>query len=428
MRIFASRALLPDGWAADVALTIAGGSFAHIEPHSAREPDDVVTGSIVPGMPNVHSHAFQRAMAGHAERRGLENDDFWTWRSQMYELANTLDPETLYAAARPVYEQMLRSGYTAVAEFHYIHRDLRGAWYADRAAMSLALVRAARDAGIAICLLPALYAHGGADGRALSPHQRRFATAPDDILAIAQRVRSVYASDANVVVGVCAHSLRAVLPDELRALIAGSPLDVPIHLHIAEQEAEVDDVRAVHGATPVRWLLDAFDVNKRWCLIHGTHTGNDDLADVGCRGAVVGLCPTTEANLGDGLFRFNNYFERGGWGIGSDSNVTISPFAELCLLEYGQRLRQRRRIITAAPGESCGDTLWSGAARGGAQAVGRATGTLAAGQRADLLVLADGRTDGPDPLDRAIFADHAAVPRHVMAGGIWRVRDGALIA
>ena len=423
MRIFARTALLPEGWARDVAFDLGpDGTIRDVRP-GAKPAGDLLEGPVVPGMPNLHSHAFQRAMAGDAEARSATGDDFWAWREAMYGLAATLDPDALRSIARDVYTAMLLAGYTAVAEFHYLHRDPSGSWYADKAETSRALIAAAAEAGIAICLLPALYAHGEAGGAPLGARQRRFATAPDDALEIASALRRDYAADPDVVVGACAHSLRAVTPAELRALLAGSPPDVPVHLHAAEQTREVDAVRAALGASPVAWLLANYDVGPRWCLVHATHLDNAERDALARSGAVAGLCPTTEANLGDGLFGLAPFLDAGGRiGIGSDSNVSISPVEELRWLEYGQRLVTGRRIVAArAAGESCGEALYARAARGGAQACGLRSGALAAGYRADLVVL-------DAALDRYVFATDRAAPRHVMVRGRWRVRDGVPVA
>lgn len=435
MRLHAREAFLPCGWAPDVLIDVApDGLIVAVQPATPCPLDaDAIDGPALPGMPNLHSHAFQRAMAGVAERRGSGDDDFWSWRDAMYRLAGTLEPDGLYAIALDVYRAMLLAGYTAVAEFHYLHRDPRGAWYADRAATARALLAAAGDAGIAICLLPALYAHAGPDGAALHERQRRFATRPDEILTIAATLRHEYAGAADVVVGVCAHSLRAVSPAELRALVDGSPRDVPVHLHIAEQTAEVDAVEAALGARPVAWLFAHESVDARWCLVHATHLDGRERDLLARSGAVAGLCPTTEANLGDGTFPLGPYLAAGGAiGIGSDSNVSLSPVEELRWLEYGQRLATRRRIVAAAaPGTSSGEVLYAAAARGGARACGLAGGAIEPGRRADLVVLDDrsGRLEYAPPgelLDRYLFATDRAAPRHVMVGGRWRVRDGAL--
>ncbi|HEV2737192.1 MAG TPA: formimidoylglutamate deiminase [Candidatus Elarobacter sp.] len=432
MRLFAREAFLPGGWALDVALDVApDGTLADVRAGVPPGDAEVLDGPVLPGLPNLHSHAFQRAMAGSAERRGPSDDDFWSWREAMYALATTLEPDTLHAIALGAYRAMLAAGYTAVAEFNYLHRDPRGAWYADKAATSRALIAAAKDAGIAICLLPALYAHSDAGGAPLHARQQRFATSVDDVLGIAAALRADHANDPDVVVGVCAHSLRAVTPRELHALVDGSPRDVPVHLHAAEQTREVDAVRAALGARPVEWLLANCAVDARWCLVHATHLDDAERDALARSGAVAGLCPTTEANLGDGLFPLAPYLAAGGAiGIGSDSNVSVAPVEELRWLEYGQRLAARRRIVAAtAAGESCGETLYARAARGGAQACGFLAGALAPGRRADLVVL-DDRTPplaGAPPgeiLDRYLFATDRAAPRHVMVRGRWRVRDG----
>jgi formimidoylglutamate deiminase len=427
-------AFLPGGWAPDVALEVApDGTLLDVRAGVPAGEAEVLDGPVLPGMPNLHSHAFQRAMAGSAERRAAGGDDFWTWREAMYALAARLDPTALFALARDVYRAMLVAGYTAVAEFHYLHRDPGGAWYADKAAMARALVAAAKDAGIAICLLPALYAHADAGGAPLRAPQRRFATGVDDVLEIARTLRADYAHDPDVVIGACAHSLRAVTPDELRALIDGAPRDVPVHLHVAEQQREVEAVRAALGARPVAWLLAEHAVDARWCLVHATHLDDAERDALARSGAVAGLCPTTEANLGDGVFPLGPYLAAGGaLGIGSDSNVSLAPVEELRWLEYGQRLVNRRRVVAATgPGASAGETLYARAARGGAQACGMRSGALVRGARADLVVLDERAAPlaGAPPgelLDRYVFATDRAAPRHVMVRGRWRVRDGAV--
>jgi len=415
--LLARSALLSLGWANDVLVTIDAGWIVDIERGSNATRAERIDGALLPGMANLHSHAFQRAMAGTAERRTQPDDDFWSWREAMYGLAAGIDPDTLRAQAADVYRVMLAAGYTSVAEFHYIHRDPQGAWYSDKPAMARALIEAARDAEIAICLLPALYAHGDVGGEPLDERRKRFATAPDDVLSIAATLRAEYAGDPNVVVGVCAHSLRAVTPDELHALVDGSPRDVPVHLHIAEQTREVERVQAVLGARPVAWLLENFEVDRRWCLVHATHLDDSERTALARSGAIAGLCPTTEANLGDGLFPFAAYLGAGGaYGIGSDSNVSLSPTEELRWLEYGQRLIERRRIVAAAAGDSCGDTLYAGAALGGAHACGRRAGVIAVGARADFVVIPDD-DDPATRLDRWVFASGDRRPDAVYVGG-----------
>ena len=436
MRLFAREAFLPDGWAADVLIEI--GHDGNIQGVRAGATDvaaidrdiERCDGPVVPGMPNLHSHAFQRAMAGTAERRGAGNDDFWSWREAMYALARTLDPDDLYAIALDAYRDMLLAGYCAVAEFHYLHRDPRGAWYADRAATSRALVAAAKTAGIAICLLPALYTQADADGTPLRAEQRRFATSVDDVLGIADVLRKENANDPDVTVGACAHSLRAVTPEALRKLVDATPHGVPIHVHAAEQMREVAAVESALGARPVAWLLANHDLDRRWCVVHATHLDDGERTGLARSGAIAGLCPTTEANLGDGIFALGPHLvAKGVFGIGSDSNVSLSPVEELRWLEYGQRLMTRTRQVAAIdPGISCGETLYAGAAQGGAQACGRDAGTIAIGKRADLVVLPpDEHAERTTRLDRYVFATARAAPNDVMVGGTWRIRKGRFV-
>lgn len=419
MSLFAEVALLPGGWAKDVRIDVArDGAIERVTERTLPAPDDTRVSAVLPGMPNVHSHAFQRGLAGRTERRAKEDDDFWSWRETMYALAGELDPDGLYATALDAYRAMLSAGYTSVAEFHYIHRDPHGRFYADRAIMAKALVAAAREAGIAITLLPALYAHGDFGGAPLGEMRKRFAASVDDILDIARTLRAHYADDPDVVVGVCAHSLRAVAPHELEALVSGSPRDVPIHIHIAEQLREVEAAVRVLGARPVAWLLANADVDARWCLVHATHLDARERPALARSGAIAGLCPTTEANLGDGVFALADHLDSGGaFGIGSDSNVSIDVVEELRWLEYGQRLTTMRRQVAArALGESCGEALYCGAVAGGARALGRNTGSLAAGYRADLI----GFKCEPDEtflLDRYIFRSGNVRPHRIMVSG-----------
>jgi formimidoylglutamate deiminase len=384
-------------------------------------------------MPNLHSHAFQRALAGRTEWRGSAgHDSFWTWREAMYRFAARLEPDEANAIATQLYVELLKRGYTAVAEFQYVHNAPGGAPYAEPAEMSLAHLRAARDAGIAITLLPVLYAHGGFGGAPLDATQARFAGSPSSILRIAERSRAAAHPDARV--GVAAHSLRAVSPALLGELVAGvTALDAsaPIHIHAAEQPKEVADCLAWSGQRPVAWLLDHAPVDARWCLVHSTHLDDPEVARLAASGAVAGLCPTTEANLGDGVFRLPEYLAAGGrFGVGSDSHVARDPAEELRLLEYTQRLAQlARNVAASAARPSVGASLWDAAARGGAQALGRDAGTLAPGRRADLVVLDGAHLDlvereGDAILDALVFSGGLGVVRDVMVGGRWVVRDG----
>ncbi|MDX1711218.1 MAG: formimidoylglutamate deiminase [Rhodovibrionaceae bacterium] len=437
-RYFAPLALLPDGWAADVLLVL--GPQGELESVSAGESpaEDVqrLDGPVIPGMPNLHSHAFQRAMAGLAERAGVEEDSFWTWREVMYGFLQRLGPEDVQAIAAQLYVEMLRAGYTAVGEFHYLHHDPDGRPYADRAEMGRRIAAAARETGIGLTLLPVLYGFGGFGGQAAGHGQRRFLNDPDGFLEILHLLHDETDGDPQMRVGIAPHSLRAVTQDTMQAALSGLDAiaaDAPVHSHVAEQRKEVEDCIAWCAKRPVEWLLESAEVDRRWCLVHATHLTEDETRTLARSGAVAGLCPTTEANLGDGLFPAPEFLAAGGtFGIGSDSHISVSPVEELRWLEYGQRLVHLRRnvLATAKAGGSVGHALYVAALRGGAQAMGRPIGRIEAGARADLVVLdADAPTlagRGPETLlDALIFAGNANPVRHVMVGGTWAIVDGA---
>lgn len=389
---------------------------------------------VLPGMPNLHSHAFQRAMAGLAERRGPGEDSFWTWRETMYAFAEAIDPDDLKAIATQLYVEMVKAGYTQVCEFHYLHHGPRGVPYADPAAMSLALMEAAKEAGIGLTLLPVLYMTGGFDGRPLNERQQRFRHDVGGFVSLLERLAPM--QDDMFSLGIALHSLRAVPEDAMRALLAtGISRELPVHIHIAEQIGEVQDCLAVRGARPVEWLLDHADVDARWTLVHATHLTPHETDRVAKSGAVAGLCPTTEANLGDGLFPLAAFIDAGGtFGIGSDSHISVSPVEELRWLEYGQRLLSRHRNVAARlPEESVGTALWQRALDGGARSAGAAVAALASGARADLLVLDDrspllAARDEADVIDSFLFAGNTPLIRDVMVGGRWRVRDFTHVA
>ena len=415
-----------DGWTRDGIFGIgADGMLQAVE----DGPAETLGTWVLPGMPNLHSHAFQRAMAGLAERRGRVDDSFWSWRETMYAFAASICPDDLKAIAAQLYVEMLKAGYTQVCEFHYLHHRPDGAPYGPPEAMSLALVEAAREAGIALTLLPVLYMRGGFDGRPLGARQRRFGHEVETYLRLLETLRAQ--QDADLKVGIALHSLRAVPEDALQAVLAsGLAQDTPIHIHIAEQIGEVQDCLAIRGVRPVEWLLDHAEVDARWCLVHATHLSEPETARLARSGAVAGLCPTTEANLGDGLFPLADYMDAGGrLGIGSDSHISVSPVEELRWLEYGQRLATRHRNIAARhEGASVGQALWRAALKGGAQASGLVIGALQPGHRADLLVLDDGSPllaarEEPALLDSFLFAGNTPLVRHVMSGGRWVVRD-----
>lgn len=415
----------PGGWQADVSLTVdAAGAL-----RDAGGQGKPLGRWVLPGMPNLHSHAFQRAMAGLAERRGNTDDNFWSWRETMYAFAATIGPDQLKAIAAQLYVEMLKAGYTQVCEFHYLHHQPDGTPHAQPEAMSLALIEAAREAGIALTLLPVLYISGGFDGRALSARQRRFGHDVDGYLQLLASLRRLQGDDLRV--GIALHSLRAVPEQAMREVLADElAASGPIHIHIAEQIGEVQDCLATRGARPVEWLLDHASVDARWCLVHATHLTEDETVALARTGAVAGLCPTTEANLGDGLFPLAAYQDAGGrLGIGSDSHISISPVEELRWLEYGQRLNTRHRNMAARQqGDSAGETLWRAALRGGAQASGLQVGELRSGARADLIVLDEhapllAARDARSMLDSFLFAGNTPLVRNVMCGGRWVVQD-----
>ncbi len=422
----ADRLWTPQGWVRDAGVQVDDRGV--VVGREAGEGNRLGRW-VLPGMPNLHSHAFQRAMAGLAERKGKSDDSFWTWRETMYAFAATLGPEALQAVAAQLYVEMLKSGYTQVCEFHYLHHQPDGTPYAQPEAMSLALIEAAREAGITLTLLPVLYMSGGFDGRPLASRQRRFGHDVPSYLRLLQALRA-HEGD-RVRVGIALHSLRAVPEEAMRQVLADDlAKDCPIHIHIAEQIGEVQDCLATRSARPVEWLFGHADVDARWTLVHATHLSAQETRQLAASGAVAGLCPTTEANLGDGLFPLADYLDaHGTLGIGSDSHISVSPVEELRWLEYGQRLSTCHRNIAARrPGESVGDTLWPAALRGGTLASGLPIGELREAARADLIVLDDrapllAARDEASVIDSFLFAGNVPLVRDVMVGGEWMVRD-----
>jgi formimidoylglutamate deiminase len=438
--LFAAHALLPAGWCDDVLLRWDdAGRFSEVRPAVGPPPGIArAAGPLIPGMPNLHSHAFQRAFAGLTEYRaahGGADDSFWTWRDRMYRVANSVTPEQLEAIATHLYIEMLHAGYTAVCEFHYLHHDVAGARYADPAEMSLRLVAAAQRAGIGLTLLPVLYQHAGFGAQPPRGDQRRFVDSVDALLALVARLRAHdMGAAAGMRVGVAPHSLRAVGPAALRELLVGAAAidpSMPVHLHIAEQEQEVRDCIGWSGQRPVQWLLANAEVDARWCLVHATHMTPAERDALAASGAVAGLCPSTEANLGDGVFDAAPYLAAGGaWGIGSDSHACVDAAGELCLLEITQRLaQQRRNVLASSAHRQVADRLWLGAVQGGARASGRPIGGLAIGQQADFVALdPGGARAGLAPaqlLASQLFASHGRNPvREVWVAGRQRVHDG----
>jgi formimidoylglutamate deiminase len=421
--LHASDALLPTGWARDVLIEwddtglirrVASGQAAGSAPRAA--------GLVLPGMPNVHSHSFQRAMAGLAEFRGHPTDDFWTWREEMYRLVRLLEPEDVEAITAHLFVEMLRHGYTSVAEFHYLHNDRDGKPYEDAAELANAIVTGASASGIALTLLPVLYAHGGFGHKVLSPAQRRFHGTPPGLIELLRELAKWHLPSPLLRFGIAPHSARAVdalLLTELVDLATALDPTMPIHMHVSEQQGEVSECVATHGTTPLAWIADLVPLDARWTLIHSTHLTGLEMRLAAKVNACLGLCPMTEANLGDGIFDFEPWFELGGaWGIGGDSHVSVSPFEELRALEYSQRLRLRVRVVASREDRpDVAANLWSAAAAGGAQALGQPVGAIEAGKRADLVVL-----DGED-VDFESLAAPAQLGVTMFSGNSNRVRD-----
>jgi len=428
--IFAETALLPDGWARNVAIGIgADGTITGVRTGASGEKLQRVKGPLVPGMINLHSHAFQRAMAGMTEVALNPNDSFWSWRELMYRLVGRLQPDQVGAIAAYLYIDMLKGGYTSVAEFHYVHHDIDGQPYADPTEMSTCLLAAADATGMRMTLLPVMYAHGGFGGKAPSEAQRRFIHDPESYLGLIDRLEK-HATGRNKL-GTSFHSLRAVTPEEVTAVLQGMRPGRPVHIHIAEQQKEVDDCLAWSGRRPIDFLYDKWNVNQDWCLVHATHADDGEVKRMAESGVVVGICPTTEANLGDGLFPAVAYTEAGGrWGIGSDSHVSVTVLEELRWLEYGQRLKhERRNRLHGGKQANIAGYLYPAALDGGAQAMGQQVGKIAEGHAADFVVL-DARdplianSTGDDILSRWIFAGTRSVIRDVMVAGDWVIQDG----
>ena len=376
----------------------------------------------VPGIANLHSHAFQRAMAGLAERQTHPEDSFWTWRETMYRFAERMTPDSSYAVARQLYVEMLEAGYTTVCEFHYLHHATGGRTYDNPAQMSQALIAAARDTGIRMTLLPVLYMTGGFDGRALSARQQRFGHDVDAFLRLLQALR---AEENDLLrIGCAFHSLRAVPETAMREVLAALPEQTPVHIHIAEQIGEVQDCLSLRGARPVEWLQQHFELSPRWTLVHATHVTAEEIHGIARSGATVAICPTTEANLGDGLFPLRDYLQAGGaWGIGSDSHISVSPVEELRWLEYGQRLATRQRNIAVTPDSpSVGETLLRGALAGASQA----TGQDGSGDHLLLDAAAPifAGVQPSDAVDRWIFSGNRSVVQSVYVGGRQVVANG----
>jgi formiminoglutamate deiminase len=429
-RLHFASALLPSGWANDVQVVVTAGAIAEVTPGVAPAAGDERHQIALPGLASLHSHAFQRGMAGLAEMRGDSTDTFWTWRETMYRFALAMTPDDVAAVATLLYVEMLEQGFTRVGEFHYLHHDRNGSPYADIAEMAARIAQAAEASGIALTLLPSFYAHGSFGGAAPHAGQRRFICSVDQFAELISASRRAIAHLSGANIGIAPHSLRAVTPDELAAII---PLadGGPVHIHAAEQVKEVEDCVAWSGRRPVQWLLEHAPIDRRWCIIHATHMTDEEIGALAKTDAVAGLCPITEASLGDGIFPAREFLDAGGrFGVGTDSNVLVGVADELRLLEYGQRLKHRQRnVLSGRAGTSTGRTLFDFALAGGAQALAQATVGLVLGARADIVTL-----DAAHPslagrshdtiIDGWIFAAGSGVIDCVWAGGDKVVEGG----
>lgn len=430
--VWCRHALLADGWHENVRLDLsAQGLISRASAGERRRADVTLDGVVIPGMPNLHSHGFQRLMAGLTGELGPGGDSFWGWRRTMYRFANRLTPEQLSDCMGWVYAEMLCAGYTSCAEFHYLHHQSNGTPYARRAEMSLRVLEAADQAGIAVTLLPVLYQASGFGSNGVETHQRRFANSLDDYFELLADCGNAVGASPRHQLGVAPHSLRAVPPGSLSELLGQLPAtDTPIHIHVAEQPAEVEACLQELGARPVEWLLANAAVGPRWCLVHATHMDKAEREQAAQTGAVAGVCPTTEADLGDGVFETQAWLEAGGdFGIGSDSNLRISVAEELRLLEFNARLRSGLRQLLRSPELPCGRFLYQGAASGGARALAQPVGQLASGRRADLVELDPGHPllagrNGDQWLEAYVFGGGRDMIRSVFVAGQQQVAEG----
>lgn len=432
--IFAKHALLAAGWAENVRLEVSQEKISAVETAAQMQPGDVRVDTLLPALSNLHSHTFQRAMAGMTEYRAAGRDSFWTWRELMYAFVNRLTPEQMEAIAALVFMEMQEAGYAAVAEFHYVHHQPGGAPYADLAELSKRIYAAASATQIGLTHLPVLYTYGGAGATPLAAGQQRFGNDVERFNRLVDACREgLGALPGDARVGIAPHSLRSTKPDDLAAVLAARSAG-PVHIHIAEQPKEVRDIEAWLGARPVDWLLANAPVNRDWCLIHATHMTEAETLAMARSGAVAGLCPVTEANLGDGPFNGPGYLAAGGaFGVGSDSNVLISLTEELRTLEYSQRLRDLARNVMVEGEGSVGAALYLGAAKGGAQALGRDSGEIRLGALADLVAI-----DSTSPalcalrrdqlLDGLVFAAKDTVVTDLWSAGRHAVRGGRHVA
>lgn len=432
IKIYAESILLADGWAKRQTLTINDGIIVAINSGKSENVDHEV-GTIIPGMVNCHSHAFQRAFAGFSEQGSEGQDSFWTWRNIMYKFLGQLTDKNAEVIANQLYIEMLKMGYTRVAEFHYLHHDINGDNYAELATMAHAIFKAAQQSGIGLTLLPVLYRHSGFGELLPTDGQKRFINSVGQFNQLVSDCYDLSQNYSNTNIGIAPHSLRAVDKNSLIEVVAhvrSLDANAPIHIHIAEQQKEVDDCLAHYGQRPVEWLLANIPLDSHWCLIHATHITEQERRGIIASKAIAGICPTTEANLGDGIFPTTEFLsEQGTLAIGSDSHISVNPIEELRWLEYTQRLiKQQRAILADAKQASVGQNLWQQAAKGGAQSTNTNTGELAIGKQADLLVLDEQQTrlfasSEQHLLDSLIFASQKNPVQDVMVNGQWVVRN-----
>jgi formimidoylglutamate deiminase len=426
-----SELLTPEGWRSDVTVSVAPDGIIQSLQNGYFFNAKRINGIAIPAMPNVHSHAHQRLMLGLAERSGPGADSFWTWREAMYGFSLRLQPDDLEAVAAQLYVEMLKAGFSAVGEFQYLHHQPDGRPYADPAEMSLRCLAAAHAAGLGITIIPTLYAYSGFGGQAPLTAQRRFITGAEQFLGIVDSLSIQVKNNPNQQLGISPHSLRAVTPALLRKVLEAVPATLPVHIHVAEQLKEVSDSIAFSGLRPVEFLLREFALSERWTVIHATHMTAAETADLANSGAISGLCPTTEANLGDGIFPATAYLNAGGrFAIGSDSHITVSPAEDLRMLEYSQRLQNHtRNALAGGPNRSTGRTLYELALAGGARSLNQPIGAIAPGHRCDIAVLdADhpllaGRSQD-QALDTWIFSGGNQLIKHVFVGGRQVVEEG----
>ena len=432
--LYFGRAYINSKWENGVRIKVSDqGLITKVELNSDRVKTDEIYGTGIPGIPNIHSHSFQRIMAGLSEYKLSQGDDFWTWRELMYRYANQISPANLAAIATQLYIEMVKSGYTGVAEFHYIHRKKGGLHYDNPATLSESIIEAAKTAGINLTLLPVSYMYSGFGQEPLSSEQRRFGNDVENYLELLQLVSKSTSIYQNANLGMAFHSLRALSPEAMNEILSEfnrSWPHSPIHIHIAEQTKEVNDCLAWCGKRPVEWLLQNHEVDDRWCLVHATHLTSPEINSLAKSGAIAGLCPTTEANLGDGFFPLRQFLDAGGHiAIGSDSNSSVSPVEEMRWLEYGQRLVTRSRNVVSSEGVlHTGSSLFDNCTIGGAKALGQKTGVIKEGYQADILVLDDNAanfasTPSEFALDTFIFNGNRNLISDVMVSGQWQVKN-----